>query len=411
MRTNADLGYNIINKKGGIIIMINNVTLIVLDSVGVGELPDAYKYGDEGSNTLGNIIKNVKNIKLTNLNRLGLGSIDGVEGLDYIDNVIGSYGKLSEKSPGKDTTTGHWEIGGIILKEPFPTFPNGFPDELISKYEELIGIKILGNKVASGTTILEELGEEHINTGYPIVYTSADSVFQIAAHEEVIPVDRLYELCEIARGILIDKYAVGRVIARPFVGKSGSFVRTSNRRDFSIKPIEETMLDIIKKAGLEVMAIGKIEDIFSGQGITKSVHTVDNMNGVDNTIKYIKEHNRGLIFTNLVDFDMKYGHRNNVEGYARALEEFDNRLPEIIDCLNEDEILIITADHGCDPTTVSTDHSREYIPVLIYGKKIKRGINIGIRNTFADIGATILDLLGLERLNNGESFAHLILDK
>lgn len=411
MRTNADLGYNIINKKGGIIIMINNVTLIVLDSVGVGELPDAYKYGDEGSNTLGNIIKNVKNIKLTNLNRLGLGSIDGVEGLDYIDNVIGSYGKLSEKSPGKDTTTGHWEIGGIILKEPFPTFPNGFPDELISKYEELIGTKILGNKVASGTTILEELGEEHINTGYPIVYTSADSVFQIAAHEEVIPVDRLYELCEIARGILIDKYAVGRVIARPFVGKSGSFVRTSNRRDFSIKPIEETMLDIIKKAGLEVMAVGKIEDIFSGQGITKSVHTVDNMNGVDNTIKYIKEHNRGLIFTNLVDFDMKYGHRNNVEGYARALEEFDNRLPEIIDCLNEDEILIITADHGCDPTTVSTDHSREYIPVLIYGKKIKRGINIGIRNTFADIGATILDLLGLEGLNNGESFAHLILDK
>ncbi|WIV10976.1 phosphopentomutase [Proteiniborus sp. MB09-C3] len=391
--------------------MINNVTLIVLDSVGVGELPDAYKYGDEGSNTLGNIIKNVKNIKLTNLNRLGLGSIDGVEGLDYIDNVIGSYGKLSEKSPGKDTTTGHWEIGGIILKEPFPTFPNGFPDELISKYEELIGTKILGNKVASGTTILEELGEEHINTGYPIVYTSADSVFQIAAHEEVIPVDRLYELCEIARGILIDKYAVGRVIARPFVGKSGSFVRTSNRRDFSIKPIEETMLDIIKKAGLEVMAVGKIEDIFSGQGITKSVHTVDNMNGVDNTIKYIKEHNRGLIFTNLVDFDMKYGHRNNVEGYARALEEFDNRLPEIIDCLNEDEILIITADHGCDPTTVSTDHSREYIPVLIYGKKIKRGINIGIRNTFADIGATILDLLGLEGLNNGESFAHLILDK
>ncbi|SCG83333.1 phosphopentomutase [Proteiniborus sp. DW1] len=391
--------------------MINNITLIVLDSVGIGELPDAHKYGDEGSNTLGNIIKNVRNINLKNLNMLGLGLIEGVEGLEHIENPIGSYGRLSESSAGKDTTTGHWEIGGIILKEPFPTFQNGFPDELIEKYEKLIGTKVLGNKVASGTVILEELGKEHMETGYPIIYTSADSVFQIAAHEEIIPVNRLYELCEIAREILIDKYAVGRVIARPFLGEPGAFVRTSNRKDFSLKPTEDTMLDIIKKSGLEVMAVGKIEDIFSGQGITKSVHTISNMDGIDNTIKYIKERNKGLIFSNLVDFDMKYGHRNDIEGYARALEEFDSRLPEIIECLREDEVLMITADHGCDPTTASTDHSREYVPILIYGDKIKSGVNIGTRSTFADIGATILDLLGLDGLNNGKSFADLILKR
>lgn len=391
--------------------MINNVTLIVLDSVGIGELPDASKYGDEGSNTLGNIIKNKRDINLKNLNKLGLGLIDGVEDLESLDNVVGSYGRLSERSAGKDTTTGHWEIGGIVLNEPFPTFPDGFPNEIIQEFEMLIGTKILGNKVASGTTILEELGEEHINTGYPIVYTSADSVFQIAAHEEIIPINMLYEFCEIARKILTDKFAVGRVIARPFIGKPGSFVRTSNRKDFSLKPTEDTMLDIIKKAGLEVMAVGKIEDIFNGQGITRSVHTVNNMDGVDNTIRYIKEHNKGLIFTNLVDFDMKYGHRNDVEGYAKALEEFDSRIPEIIENLNEDEVLIITADHGCDPTTVSTDHSREYVPILIYGDKIKKGFNLGTRNTFADIGATILDLLGLDGISNGVSFASLILDR
>lgn len=391
--------------------MIKNIILIVLDSVGIGELPDACKYGDEGSNTLSNIIKNTTKVNLPNLTKLGLGFIEGVEGLEYVKNVNGSYGRLSESSAGKDTTTGHWEISGIILKEPFPTFPNGFPSELITKFETLIGTKILGNKVASGTVIIEELGQEHMNTGHPIVYTSADSVFQIAAHEDIISVNRLYKLCEIAREILVDEYAVGRVIARPFIGKPGEFLRTSNRKDFSLKPVEKTMLDIIKDAGLEVLAVGKIEDIFSGQGITKSVHTVNNMDGVDNTIKYIKEHKNGLVFTNLVDFDMKYGHRNNVEGYARALEEFDSRLPEIIDNLNEDEVLIITADHGCDPTTVSTDHSREYVPVLIYGDKIKKGINLGTRNTFADIGATILELLGLQGLNNGESFAHLILDK
>lgn len=389
--------------------MINNVTLIVLDSVGIGELPDANKYGDEGSNTLGNIIKKTKGVKLNNLNNLGLGAIEGVEGLDSINNIIGSYGRLAESSEGKDTTTGHWEIGGIILKEPFPTFPDGFPEELILKYEMLIGTKTLGNKVASGTVIIDELGEEHMKTGYPIIYTSADSVFQIAAHEDIIPINRLYEICEIARGILKDKYAVGRVIARPFIGRPGAFSRTSNRKDFSLKPVDKTMLDFIKEAGMEVMAVGKIEDIYSGQGITRSIHTSDNMDGIDKTIEFMKEHKKGLIFTNLVDFDMKYGHRNDAEGYARALEEFDNRLPEIIENLSDDEVLMITADHGCDPTTASTDHSREYVPILIYGKMIKNGVNLGTRKTFADIGATIMNLLGLEGLNNGESFASLIL--
>lgn len=389
--------------------MINNVTLIVLDSVGIGELPDANKYGDEGSNTLGNIIKKTKGVKLNNLNNLGLGAIEGVEGLDSINNIIGIYGRLAESSAGKDTTTGHWEIGGIILKEPFPTFPDGFPEELILKYEMLIGTKTLGNKVASGTVIIDELGEEHMKTGYPIIYTSADSVFQIAAHEDIIPINRLYEICEIARGILKDKYAVGRVIARPFIGRPGAFSRTSNRKDFSLKPVDKTMLDFIKEAGMEVMAVGKIEDIYSGQGITRSIHTSDNMDGIDKTIEFMKEHKKGLIFTNLVDFDMKYGHRNDAEGYARALEEFDNRLPEIIENLSDDEVLMITADHGCDPTTASTDHSREYVPILIYGKMIKNGVNLGTRKTFADIGATIMNLLGLEGLNNGESFASLIL--
>lgn len=389
--------------------MINNVTLIVLDSLGVGELPDAYEYGDEGSNTLGNIVKEYKNIKLPNLIKLGLGKIEGVEGLEETNNIVGSYGRAMEKSLGKDTTTGHWEISGIVLDQAFPTFPNGFPKEIIEEFEKLIGTKVLGNKVASGTVIINELGSEHLKTGYPIVYTSADSVFQIAAHEEVIPIDKLYEMCKIARGILKDKYAVGRVIARPFIGKEGNFTRTSNRRDFSLKPIHETMLDRIKSAGYDVMAVGKIEDIFVGQGITESVHTEDNMDGVDQTINFMKQHKKGLIFTNLVDFDMKFGHRNDVEGYGNAIIDFDNRLPELISNLRDDEVLIITADHGCDPTTESTDHSREYIPILIYGDKIKKGVNIGTRESFADIGKTILDLLGIDSEDmKGQSFVSTI---
>ncbi|RKD34550.1 phosphopentomutase [Thermohalobacter berrensis] len=389
--------------------MINRVILIVLDSVGVGELPDAKKYGDEGSDTLDNISKYVGGLRLPNLERMGLGLIEGVTEINKTENPIGSYGRSNEKSAGKDTTTGHWEISGLILDKPFPTYPNGFPDEIILKFEEAIGTKILGNKPASGTKIIEELGEEHIKTGYPIVYTSADSVFQIAAHEDVIPVKELYKMCKIARGILTGNHNVGRVIARPFIGEPGNFTRTARRKDFALKPPGKTILDIIKDISLDVLAVGKIEDIFAGKGITESIHTKDNMDGVDRTIQFMKEKNKGLIFTNLVDFDMKYGHRNDPVAYGNALKEFDDRLPEILESMNKDDVLIITADHGCDPTTESTDHSREYIPILVYGEMIKKGVNIGTRKTYADIGATILDMLNIGDINTGTSFADLIL--
>ncbi|SHH48250.1 phosphopentomutase [Caloranaerobacter azorensis DSM 13643] len=391
--------------------MIKRVTLIVLDSVGIGALPDAKMYGDEGSHTVDNISKQLGGLQLPNLERLGLGLIEGVNEIRKTDEPIGSFGRSLEKSAGKDTTTGHWEIAGIILEKPFPTYPDGFPSEVISKFEEAIGRKVLGNKPASGTVIIEELGKEHMETGYPIVYTSADSVFQIAAHEEIISVEELYDMCEKARQILTGKHSVGRVIARPFLGKPGEFYRTPNRRDFALKPIQRTILDEIKDNGYDVMAVGKIEDIFAGVGITESVHTKNNMDGVDKTIEFMKTDKNGLIFTNLVDFDMKYGHRNNVEGYAQALKEFDERVPEIIENLKDDEILIITADHGCDPTTPSTDHSREYIPILVYGSKVKSGVNLGTRETFADIGATILDVLGIEKSINGNSFANLIIKR
>ncbi|MGE5678593.1 MAG: phosphopentomutase, partial [Pseudomonadota bacterium] len=316
----------------------------------------------------------------------------------------GCYGKALELSPGKDTTTGHWEMAGIKLDQAFPTFPHGFPQELLEEFEKAIGTKTIGNEVASGTEIIARLGDKHVATGYPIVYTSADSVFQIAAHEEVIPLARQYEICEIARGLLKGKYAVGRVIARPFLGTSGSYKRTTNRRDFSLKPVKKTMLDIIKENGLSVQAVGKIEDIFAGEGMTEAVHTKGNMDGVDKTLEYMATGKPGLIFTNLVDFDMVYGHRNDVDGYANALKEFDSRLPEIIAAMRDEDVLIITADHGCDPTTSSTDHSREYIPVLIYGKHLKAGVNLGIRRGFGDIGATVLDLLGFAAEIEGTSF-------
>ncbi|MFZ5353534.1 MAG: phosphopentomutase [Bacillota bacterium] len=382
---------------------MNRVILTVMDSVGIGELPDAALYKDEGSNTLGNMIKSIPGYRLPNLERLGLSNITDI-GLPKNEACIGSYGKASEVSPGKDTTTGHWEIAGLQLEQAFPTYPEGFPDELINEFEKRIGTKVIGNEVASGTEIIERLGDEHVRTGYPIVYTSADSVFQIATHEEVVPLERLYEMCEIARAMLKGEHAVGRVIARPFTGPSGSYKRTSNRKDYSLKPNGKTMMDVIKENGLEVMAVGKIEDIFVGQGITDAVHTKNNMDGVDCTLDYMRTGKKGLIFTNLVDFDMLFGHRNNVEGYANALKEFDNRIPEILQSMTENDVLIITADHGCDPTTPSTDHSREYIPVLVYGKTLKKGVNLGVRNSFCDIGATILELLELPVEIKGESF-------
>lgn len=384
--------------------MFKKIVLIVLDSVGVGELPDAYKFGDEGSNTLANTARYVGGLNLSNMQKMGIGNIIEIKGVPASSNPIACFGKAEEKSPGKDTTTGHWEIAGLVSKKPFPVYPNGFPLEIIDEFEKKIGMKVLWNKPASGTKIIQKFGEEHIKTGRPIVYTSADSVFQIAAHEKVIPVEKLYEMCKIAREILTGEHAVARVIARPFVGEKGNFTRTYNRADFSLEPPEETLLDKIVAAGKEVIGVGKIKDIFAGRGVTKSYQTNGNMDGVDKTLVAIDELKEGLIFTNLIDFDMLYGHRNNPEGYAKALEEFDQRLPEIIERLDDDSVLIITADHGCDPTTLSTDHSREYVPVIVYGGKIRKGVNLTILSSFADIGQTIADFLGCGKLENGESF-------
>ncbi|WP_010240603.1 phosphopentomutase [Clostridium arbusti] len=383
---------------------MNRIILIVLDSVGVGEMPDSKLYGDEGSNTIGNIAKNVGGLKLPNMEALGLGNINDIQGLKKVQKSKGNYGKCAEISKGKDTVTGHWEISGVVLEKPLKTFPNGFPKNIIDKFENSIGKKIIGNKVASGTEIIKELGDEHVRTGCPIIYTSADSVFQIAAHENIIPLEKLYDMCRAARKMLTGENTVGRIIARPFIGKEGNYTRTSNRRDFALDPFSKTILEYIKEANLNVMAVGKIEDIFNGKGVTEAVHIKNNMDGVDRTIEYMKENKKGLIFTNLVDFDMLYGHRNDPKGYANALEEFDKRVPEIIDNMNYEDILIITADHGCDPTTASTDHSREYIPLLVYGKSIKSGVDMGIRKCFCDIGKTVLDILQVENTIYGESF-------
>ncbi|WP_173297542.1 phosphopentomutase [Thermanaeromonas sp. C210] len=386
--------------------MAKRVVLIVLDSVGVGALPDADQYGDEGSNTLGHIAESVP-LRLPNLARMGIGNIIPLRGIEAVDRPLAAYGKMGARAPGKDTTTGHWELAGLILERPFPVYPEGFPEEVIRAFEEAIGRKVLGNKPASGTAIIEELGEEHMRTGYPIVYTSADSVFQIAAHEEVIPVEELYRYCRLARELLKGEHSVGRVIARPFVGEPGHFIRTDRRQDFSLEPPGPTLLDILSENGLPVLAVGKIKDIFAGRGITRWIHTHDNMDGIDKTCKFLRESSHGLIFTNLVDFDMLYGHRNDVEGYAAALEAVDRRLPEVMEGLDEKDVLVITADHGCDPTTPSTDHSREYVPLLIYGRRI-RPVNVGLRFTLADLAATVADLLGVNYTLAGESFAELL---
>jgi len=355
------------------------------------------------------VAKAVGGLTLPNMQKLGLGNIVDIKGVAPADQPVGAYGRAAEKSAGKDTTTGHWELAGVVLKKQFPVYPDGFPAEVIDEFEKRIGRKVLGNKAASGTEIIKELGDEHVKTGRPIVYTSADSVFQIAAHEEVIPLEELYEICKIAREILQGEHAVARVIARPFVGKSGQYVRTYNRADFSLKPPHDTLLDNVAKAGMEVIGVGKIWDIFAGQGITKAFHTEGNMDGVNKTLEAMELLTSGLIFTNLVDYDMIYGHRNNPIGYAKALEDFDRRLPEILEKLEENSILIITADHGCDPTTVSTDHSREYVPVLIYGDKVKPGVNLGTLSSFSDIGQTVADLLSCPSLKNGTSFKSQIL--
>ena len=380
----------------------NRVIWIVLDSVGIGEMPDADKYGDAGSDTLGNIARQ-RPLHLPNLSRLGLTNIKPLTGLPAVAAPIGAYGKCALASPGKDTTTGHWEMAGIHLEEPLPLFPHGFPPEIMGPFEERIGRKTLGNKAASGTEIIDELGEEHVRTGSPIVYTSADSVFQVAAHEDVIPLFELYKICETARALLRGPYEVGRVIARPFVGAPGAFTRTSNRHDYAVAPPKGMLLDQLQAKGIDVMSVGKIFDVFLGRGIGDHEKTKTNADGMAKTLTAMDDHKDGLIFVNLVDFDMLYGHRNNVEGYAKALEEVDAWLPSLETKLAPNDLVILTADHGCDPTTPSTDHSREYVPVLAFGPHAKHNVDLGTRDTLSDIGQTIAQNFGTQ-IGVGRSF-------
>ena len=390
---------------------MGRINIIVLDSFGVGELPDAHEYGDEGSNTLEGIYNNYK-LNLPKLKKLGLYNIVGLNIPEKEENPIGCFGKATEISKGKNSPVGHWEMSGAITEVAFSTFPNGFPKDLLEKVSKEANIPgFICNEKGSGTDLLKKYGEESVKTKKPIVYTSADSVFQIAAHEDVYPIDELYRICKVARKV-IDKgnYNIGTVIARPFVGTANdNYKRTYNRKDFEATTFSKTMLDVLNENGRTVYAIGKIEDLFVGRGITDSVYTEGNADGIEKNILALKNSNYDLIFTNLVDFDMLYGHRNDVEGYGKALEYFDSKLPEIIKNLKQDDILIITADHGCDPSTPSTDHSREYIPVIVYGKSLKSNIDLGIRKTYADISATVLDYFDLENLKYGTSFKNEII--
>ncbi len=384
----------------------NRVAWIVLDSVGIGAMPDWAAYGDpEGSDTIGNIARQ-RPMSLPNLCKLGLGNIKPLTGLPPAESPAGYFGKCALKSPGKDTTTGHWEMVGILLDKPFPLFPNGFPADLMSRFEQEIGRRTLGNKAASGTEIIAELGDEHLRTGAPIVYTSADSVFQIAAHEEVISLFELYRICEIARKMLTGPLEVGRVIARPFIGTSGAYTRTANRKDYAVPP-PKMLLDALDRANVPVHSVGKIFDIFLGRGIRTYDKTKSNADGLTKTIEALGELDRGLIFTNLVDFDSLYGHRNNVEGYAKALEEADAALPKVIDALREDDLLILTADHGCDPTTPSTDHSREYVPVLAYSKRFHGGAPLGTLESLGDLGATVAENFAVTSVSGVSQLEHL----
>ncbi|NQW03255.1 MAG: phosphopentomutase [Acidobacteria bacterium] len=385
--------------------MISRVVLIVMDSVGCGELPDAAAYGDEGSDTLGHIADAVP-LKVPTLRSLGLGRVARIGGDGPAPR--GAAGRMAEASPGKDSVTGHWELMGIVLDHPFPTFPSGFSKETIAEFEHRIGRTTIGNVVASGTTIINELGPEHLRTGAPIVYTSADSVFQIAAHERIVPIDELYRYCDAAFDLVGRGMGVGRVIARPFVGEPGSFVRTSNRRDYALDPFGHTLLDTLKAARYPVVGIGKIEDLFAGRGLTKAIHTTSDDHGMDVVLEELGTTERGLIFVNLVDFDTLYGHRNDVAGYAANLERFDVRLAEVMLRLTESDLLIVTADHGNDPATPSTDHAREYVPLLVAGATVTPGVDVGTRATFADLGQTVAEIFGVPPLPHGESFARLI---
>ncbi len=382
--------------------------MIVLDSVGCGEMPDSADFGDAGSNTLKSISRSPA-FKADNMIKLGLSNIDGVDYLGKNEKPLAAVARLAEKSKGKDTTTGHWEIAGLISETAMPTYPDGFPAEILDEFSKQTGRGVICNKPYSGTAVIADYGDEHVRTGDLIVYTSADSVFQIAAHEEIVPLETLYEYCRIARKILVGEHGVGRVIARPFVGASGNYTRTANRHDFSLEPPRATMLDVLKDNGFDTYAVGKISDIFAGVGVSEAQFTHSNTEGMEVTLNAADKDFHGLCFVNLVDFDMLYGHRNNIDGYAAAYAEFDAWLPKFIDKMHDGDILMITADHGCDPATESTDHSREHVPLVVYGKKVKP-VNLGTRRGFSDISATICDIFGVEGDLAGESFADIIED-
>ncbi|MDX6445508.1 MAG: phosphopentomutase [Blastocatellia bacterium] len=385
----------------------NRITLIVLDGAGIGAMPDAPAWGDAGSDTFGHICES-RDVRMPNLQSLGLGNIRSLKGVAKIENPRGSYGKCALASNGKDTTTGHWEMAGIILEKAFPTYPNGFPQPILDEFIKRTGVPgILGNIPASGTEIIKDLGAEHIETGKPIVYTSGDSVFQIAAHEQVIPLERLYEICEVARDILRGEHEVGRVIARPFLGEPGAFYRTENRHDYAVPPPRENLLPLLQSNGLDVVCIGKIASIYDSAGVTQDLTAKNNEQSIDQTIHALRDDTRGLIFSNLVDFDMLYGHRRDTEGYARALEHFDSRWPEIEAATNDGDLVIITADHGNDPTYPGTDHTREYAPLIVFGKQAQAGVSLGTRTSLADIGKTIAENFGLS-LHAGESFLNSV---
>jgi len=383
---------------------MKRIAIVVLDSVGVGALPDAHLYGDEGSNTLGHVAKALGGLKMPNAAKLGIGNIIPIEGVSPTQEPQGAWGKMAEVSKGKDTTTGHWELAGLTLKAPFPTYPNGFPPEVMEAFEAKIGRQTLGNYPASGTAIIEELGAEHLRTGFPIVYTSADSVFQIAAHEEIVPLDTLYAWCKLARDLLQGEHAVGRVIARPFLGEVGQFKRTANRKDYSLAPFQATVLDALQEKDIPVYGVGKISDIFAGRGLSESFPTKSNQAGVDRVVELLGSKQEDcLIFANLVDFDMVWGHRNDPEGYGRGLEAFDERLPELLAGLGSDDLLFIVADHGCDPTFPGTDHTREYVPLLVAGPNVD-SVDLGVRHSFADVAKTVADFFAIEYETVGVSF-------
>ncbi|WP_332691311.1 phosphopentomutase [Halalkalibacter lacteus] len=385
----------------------DRIFLIVMDSVGIGEAPDAAQFGDIGSDTLGHIAERMKGLKMPNLAQLGLSHIREIQGVEKVANPLADYGIMQEASSGKDTMTGHWEIMGLYIKEPFQVFPDGFQKELVEELEKQWGRKMLGNKVASGTEILDELGAEHVKTGDLIVYTSADSVLQIAAHEDVVPIDELYDICEKARKITLDpKYMVGRIIARPFVGENGKWKRTANRHDYALKPFDRTVMNELADNGFDSIALGKISDIYDGEGITEAIRTVSNDDGMEKLLETVRRSFIGLTFLNLVDFDAVYGHRRDPIGYGKALEQFDQQLKQVIDELGEKDLLIITADHGNDPTHHGTDHTREFVPLLVYNKKQTEAKNLGIRQTFADVGATVAENFNVKLPNNGTSFLH-----